>query len=310
VSSPPQLRPLGIGEILDVALKIYWRNAGTLFRIVVLVMAPVTLLAQLISVSATPDGVSTNFSFGASSNSLVSGRDAVTFAVGAGASVLVSWIGSLVATGACFKAVAEFYLGDRSDWRRSLAFAGRRLHSIVWVSVLSGVATAVGLVFCLVPGIYLSAALAVTVPVLLGENLRGSRALGRSRRLVRGRWWGTAGLLLLGAIMTFVVGGALSGLVAALSAVGEDQHTVAGFAVAWIAGTLAKVLTTPFTAAYVTVLYFDLRVRHEAFDLQLLAQRLGVEPPEGGGLLTPPPPEPSEEPPFWPPPPGWKPRSE
>ena len=45
---------MGIGEILDVAIKIYRRNAWTLFRIVLVVIAPLSLLANLIVVSAIP----------------------------------------------------------------------------------------------------------------------------------------------------------------------------------------------------------------------------------------------------------------
>ena len=40
------MRPLGIGEILDAALKIYWRNAGTLFRHRGMVVPLVALLAS------------------------------------------------------------------------------------------------------------------------------------------------------------------------------------------------------------------------------------------------------------------------
>ncbi|MDP1794532.1 MAG: hypothetical protein Q8K63_10405, partial [Acidimicrobiales bacterium] len=66
-------------------------------------------------------------------------------------------------------------------------------------------------------------------------------------------------------------------------------------------------------AAIITVLYIDLRVRKEAFDLELLAETVGVDP---AGLPTPSfLPEPGstdddDQPPFWPPPPGWKPRSD
>jgi len=79
-----------------------------------------------------------------------------------------------------------------------------------------------------------------------------------------------------------------------------------------IGQTLSSALTTPLSAAVLTVLYFDLRVRKEGFDLELLARRLGVEP----GTFTgpeimppgPPPVDSDDQPPFWPPPPGWKPR--
>ena len=44
----PELRPLSIGEILDVAIKIYLRNAWTLFRVVLFVVAPVEIVTALI----------------------------------------------------------------------------------------------------------------------------------------------------------------------------------------------------------------------------------------------------------------------
>ena len=50
----PALRPLGIGEILDVAIKIYRRNARTLFLIVAVVMVPTAILSSLVEVSALP----------------------------------------------------------------------------------------------------------------------------------------------------------------------------------------------------------------------------------------------------------------
>ena len=72
----------------------------------------------------------------------------------------------------------------------------------------------------------------------------------------------------------------------AVSTVQSGQATFVGIVVSIVAGTLSSLVTTPFVAAFVTVLYFDLRVRKEAFDLQLLAQRIGVDPP-AGALLGP-----------------------
>ncbi len=101
--------------------------------------------------------------------------------------------------------------------------------------------------------------------------------------------------------------GIFSGILLAALLVGDNALVEAiGQAVAT---TAASVLTTPFTAAVIAVLYFDLRVRKEGFDLELLARRVGVEPPAGGppGILPPSGEPPQGEPPFWPPPPGWRP---
>jgi hypothetical protein len=151
----------------------------------------------------------------------------------------------------------------------------------------------------------------LAIPVLLTEDVRGGRALSRSRALVQGFWWRVFAVSLLGYLLSAILGGAIEGVVAGVSTVNTASDTVVGGVLSVIAGTISKMITTPFVAAFVTVLYFDQRVRKEAFDLQLLAERIGVEPPardtlppaleetrdDGGG----------EQPPFWPPPPGWKP---
>jgi hypothetical protein len=47
----PQLRPLGIGEILDVCINIFTKNFLTFLRIVLVVVIPVQLITVLIQVA-------------------------------------------------------------------------------------------------------------------------------------------------------------------------------------------------------------------------------------------------------------------
>jgi hypothetical protein len=184
------------------------------------------------------------------------------------------------------------------------------------VTVLGTLLAVLGLLFFIVPGVYLYVAFAVAVPVLLTEGVKGRKALGRSRRLVKGRWWGTFGVVVLGAILVGIVEAALVGLAAVFTTIDTADPTLGSFLVNTGATVLASLIATPFAAAFVVVLYFDLRVRKEAFDLQLLAQQIGVDP---DSLAEPAAPlregtwegelEEGDQPPFWPPPPGWKPRS-
>lgn len=307
-SAAPELRPLSIGEILDVAIKIYLRNAWTLFRVVLVVVAPVQIVSALIKASA----VSSGDAFDTSSDTTVSSHD-LAYALSAFLAVtILGMLASTMANGACFKAVADAYLGEQATWRSSLRFAFVRIHSILWVTFLGGLLTALGTIACIAPGVYLWIAFAVAVPVLLTEGVKGSKALGRSRTLVTDRWWGTFGVVVLGSILAGIVSAAI-GAVARVAGGTTDANTVAGFLVNTVSGTLGSMIGTPFTAAFVTVLYFDLRVRKEAFDLQLLAERIGLTaPPEGGYRPAPgpaPAPRPTGDapPPYWPPPPGWQP---
>src|SRR5205823_8796338 len=61
-ASAPQLRPLGIGEILDVSLKIVWRNAGTLIRVVIFVVLPVQIVSAVLGASVDTSSNNNTFS--------------------------------------------------------------------------------------------------------------------------------------------------------------------------------------------------------------------------------------------------------
>jgi hypothetical protein len=240
-------------------------------------------------------------------------EEAWTVVAGILAAVVLTLLAQTLATGACFKGVADAYLGSRPDWRTSLAYVARRLHSIVWVSVLTYVLGFLALLALVVPGVYLFIAWTVAVPVLLTEDVRGMKALGRSRRLTRGFWWRTFAVVLLGSLLSGVIDAIVGTVVGAVLFTGESDLAI--FTVDFLGGTVGSVITTPLIAAFVVVLYIDLRVRKEGFDLQLLAERIGLggvrAQPE---LLSATRPAPAEgtgdQPPFWPPPPGWKPRDD
>jgi hypothetical protein len=314
-AEPSQLRPLGIGEILDVALKIVWRNAGTLVRIVVFVVLPVQILTALLAASVSPRSLNSGTSYtfrSQSSDSTLSSSDLKAF-IGYGIAVLIlGLLSSTLASAACFRAIVSAYLGERTDWKSSLGYALKRLHSVIWVTVLASLAAGFGLILCVLPGIYFWVSFSVAVPVLLTEGKRGSRALGRSKALVKDYWWRAFGVTVLGYILTTILAGAIEGALVGVTSISAGDSSLTAIVLNVVAGTGSKLVTTPFVAAFIIVLYIDLRVRKEAFDLQLLAGRIGVEPPAGvleARLASAPRPELSgDQPPFWPPPPGWKPR--
>src|SRR2546430_6219559 len=115
----PALRPLGIGEILDVGIKIYWRNAWTLFRIVIFVVLPTQILVNLIQISSLPPGTTETQGFGLTpsfrtTNTDISTGDAVTFGVGIVIALLLGVLAGKLAQAGCFRAVADAYLGEEA----------------------------------------------------------------------------------------------------------------------------------------------------------------------------------------------------
>lgn len=308
------LRPLGIGETLDAAIKLSIAHAATLAKIVLVVVAPVTAVTVLVDASA-PGDPNDVLQVDPITGELTTGDELWTFGAALGVSTLLALLASVLATGACFKAVADVYLGQTLDWRSSLRFAARRLGSILWLTFLTGLFVVLGTLLCVLPGIWLYFAFVAAMPALLTEGVRGRRALRRSRLLVKGRWWSVFATIVVAVILAGIVQGALVGV--ATIVVGTSTSTIGGSIASFVAQTLAATLTTPFTAAVTIVVYFDLRVRKEAFDLELLAHQLGVDPPAGAArapiaLTADPgrPPTDGSQPPFWPPPPGWRPPDE
>ena len=312
------LRPLRVGEILDVAIKLYRNNFGTLVRIVLFVTVPAQILIALVQASTPSEFDSDSFGSFESTTTVepeLDGKAFAAFAIGMTLAYLIGLVMGEIASAGCFRAIGGAYLGEEQTWQGSLRYARKRLRSLLWLTVAKNVVMVLGFLLCIVPGIYLYGAFAVTTPALMLEGVRGRKAMRRSRLLVKDRWWPVAGVLLIGTLLTSVVGGAIGALAAGAF---FTNNEIAVDVARTIGGILGATLTTPVLAAVITVLYIDLRVRKEGFDLELLADTVGVDPtgttaprflPDAAvgstaGATG------GEQPPFWPPPPGWRPSSD
>ncbi len=312
---PVALRPLRVGETLDVAIKLYRAHFATLVRIVFVVSAPAQILLGLLQASIRTNldtsGSSLQFNSTDGTYEDIDGKKLAATLAGFLVVTIITLLTSELASAATFRSVGAAYLGEEQDWKQSLRYAFKRLPSIIWLFIAKNFVIVCGFIACIIPGVYFYAGYGVTTPVLMLEGLRGRKAMRRSRDLVKGRWRPTAGVLLLGAVLTQIISGAIGGVAAGVF---FTNNEVASDVARVIGGIVGASLTVPILAAIITVLYIDLRVRKEAFDLELLAETVGVDPT---GLPAPAfVPEPlafgddDDQPPFWPPPPGWKPKSQ
>ena len=181
-----------------------------------------------------------------------------------------------LASAACFRAVSGVYLGERPTVGDSLRFAMTRLLPVIVLSFLYVLGLIPAFIALIIPGIWLAVAWSVSFPALLSEGIGPVAALGRSFRLVKGRWWPVFGALLVMYLLVAVISGILGALGAATLIAAVDSEVVAAVFVTFV-NTLSSLITLPLMAAVLTVLYFDLRVRKEGFDLQLLARGVGED---------------------------------
>ena len=278
------LRPLGIGEILDAAVRVYRNNFKTLTIAVLVVVLPLSILDTLITASTTENA----FDYSETAATEADGG----FLAGQLVSTLISILLFSVATAACFHAVMRGYLGESATWQESLAFGLKRMLPVLLLGLLAMLGLIPMFLLLIIPGIWLAVRWSVAAPALLAEDLGPAAALGRSFKLVKGRWWPVFGALVAMTILITVLTMIVGLLLGAIFTSPDNELIVAIVYTLVIA--LAYAVTLPIQSAVFTILYFDLRVRKEGYDLQLAAGGLGDAPaampgePSGGGGFSPP----------------------
>jgi len=314
-AQPPDLRPRGVGEILDAAFRLTLDHWRTLVLATLCVVVPIQILSTIVVFSAFPSDLLTGqAAFEEQPDPEAFMEDFGVFMAGVLVASLLTGLMVVLSIAACFKAVANAFLGGTPDWRDSVRFAFARLGPLLWVSVLYVLGVTLGFFVFFFPAVWLAVAWTLSYPALLVEDARGTHALRRSFRLVRGRWWPTFGVLLVGVILIGVIAWIVQ-FVVSLPVFFVDS-ILAAAVLNTLAAILGYAISTPLQAALVVMVFFDLRVRKEGLDLELLADRLGSPRPagvlagggSGGGGWAPPQP-PGEEggsqaPAGWAPPEG------
>jgi hypothetical protein len=265
-SYTPQLRPLSVGEMLDAGFRLFRHRFGTLVLCVLVPIVPLTILGTIITASTDENAFDVN----------APASESGTAIAGTIVGALVQSVGAALAVAACFKVISAAYLGERSSAGDSLRYSLGRFLPLIVTYILVVLITIPGFILLILPGIWLTIKLCMAFPTVIFERANPFRAIGRSWRLTRGNWWRVFGALfvvfLIALVINFAVTAVLGGVAGA-----TDVSEIAFAILATLITLLTYVLTYPLWAAVMTVIYYDLRVRHEAFDLQLLAQGVGAD---------------------------------
>jgi hypothetical protein len=269
----PGLRPLEFGEILDVSLKLVARHWRRLAICVLVVIVPVQILTVVVIASVAPDQLDLT-----SADATPLQDDDGNLVLSLVAVRILELLTYAAAVAACFRAVGDGYLGREPEVGRSLRFGLPQVPRLIGLYIVVSVCGAIGLVLLIVPGVWLLTVWSLALPVMLFERIGMFTALGRSYELVRGRFWGVLGLLVVSALLVAVAGLVLGGVLGGLTALAAGSSKVAGAIATLLIGVVSNLVAVPVLAAVLSVLYFDQRVRKEGFDIARLADGLGGEP--------------------------------
>ncbi|MBN9521428.1 hypothetical protein J0H58_23380 [bacterium] len=275
--------PLGemtVGDILDRGLKLLFARLPAFYVINLLVLGPVIVL-QLVAPFAVE--VIGNGGAGGGGNPL----DPVVILGGAGIGLYVLFLTLVlqpIGNAAILHVIMEEYAGNRVGVGTALSYALRRFLPLLGVSIVVGLMVFVGTMLCCLPGIYLAIIYAFVGQIVVLERLGVGEALSRSSELVKGFWWRVFGVLFLVGFVNAVIQGTVGGV---LGAVMPAQEVIPGpngpqvqlnplnHSVTTLVSVLVGIVFTTYTAVCTTLLYLDLRIRKEGYDLELAALRGG-----------------------------------
>lgn len=293
----PVLRPLSVGDIIDRLVRLFRANALLFVAIAVLPSLVTEIIQRALGLSQTLDlneltAIATPGAQAAFPRQLQRVDPLVATLLG-----IVAVVISLTEAAALIEAIGQRYLGRPITVRVALLrgvravprlFLSALVVVVVFAIVVSAVTIAVlalsstavtaiavivglaGFLFVL-PWAFLS--LAVVGPVIVLEGLGPIAAIRRSFHLMDRARLRALGLYLLVLIIASILG-AVFGIVFLASFVSEPTARAVLQALATVA---SGAVSGPLVYGALVLLYYDLRVRKEAFDLQLAAEALPRE---------------------------------
>jgi len=289
-----RLRPLGVGDIFDEGFDLYKRNFVFLLLATAAVVVPLDIgLAFL-----TPRFFVSVLSW---FNLTTNESDAFWIWVVTGLTKTVFYLPLYIAAlGPVMLSASAKYLDQKTTVEMAFRLCLRRTPAILAVAFLSGLLLALGLALCGVLWLVFATQLLFVLQALLVEGVGPGKALKRSAALVGGYGMRVFGcLLLLGAVL-YVVGLGLRLPLAYLfdtvlniapgaASLGSGSGgTAQQQVVVLLSSGLTHLLLLPFIASVITVLYYDLRIRKEGVDIELLALDLNYPPLSALGPFLPP----------------------
>jgi len=292
------LRPLSLSDIFNGAVAYIRANPKATLGLTTVVVVVAQLLALILSVGplAFTGELQPSLSGEEVSPGVVLGSSASSLA-GAGA----TWLSSILLSGMLTVVVGRAVFGTSitisEAWQRLrprlwaligftvLEVVGAVVLVAVVVLIISGVAVAAGgvaaavagvpLVLALIVGlVYLGVMLSFAPSVIVLERLQIIPAISRSFKLVRNDFWRVLGIRLLGGIVAAVIAGAVTvpfsfgGQILLVSGSSTLTALIA-LVLLSIGSAIGQIITAPFSAGVVVLLYTDRRIRAEAFDLVL-----------------------------------------
>lgn len=280
--------PLGemtVGDILDRGLKVLLARLPAFYALYLMMLGPVILL-QLAIPFLMEDLFRDLNALGAPGGAGPQAFDPtnlILFFVAYVVAMLLTMILVTVGNAAVLHIVMEEYQGNRVGVGRAVGYALGRFFPLLGVSFLFGLMYVVGMMLCCVPGFYVLATYMFVAQVVVLERRGVGDSLSRSAELADGYRWRVLGVF----VLVYVIGVTVQGVgqqVLGMIMPGQEvipgpggrmqfKVNVTNLLIITAVSNLVGIVFSAYLAVCITLLYLDLRIRKEGFDLELAALR-------------------------------------
>ena len=288
--------PMSIGRILDRTFKIYKDNFIRFITIVATIQVPIALL-MIVSASVLQRGVpvrkETDFK--------QSNRDAkqnpeninieerrtrfnntskdeynpFTGGIGMMVTGILSMLGHVLCRGALIESVSESYLGTEITVGQAYRFVWPKFLNLIGAGILVVLVVYMGFFLLVVPGIIFALWFALTTPAIVVENLKVIEGMSRSKALASGNLGKILSVGFLVIVISWVVGIPFGIAGNFLGRILFFNNILLMHFIYHLTVVVGQILIVPIGAIAYILLYYDLRIRKEGFDLEMLANSIG-----------------------------------
>ena len=276
---PLRLRPMGVGDLLDTAFRLYRRHFLLFVGIVAVIYVPLTLVQNVW------EGA---FRFTETELGPVSPQAIGLYFIVQLALLVMTFLAVQgLMNAAMARAVADSYLGRPRGLVDTFRALGWRWLRLVGALILLGLLDVFIFLLFLIPCVGWIAGLIILIyvnvpissylaPVVVVEGRGAVGSLGRAFDLGRRKFWRVLGINLLLVLLGVAIWLALFLMLSLISTVWQPDAVILTIFYQ-VVSLVVTVMVMPVWLSTLTLLYFDLRIRLEGFDLELMVQEMDVE---------------------------------
>lgn len=249
------LRPRSSTELVDAAFQLYRRDPVPFITGFAIIYVPWLIISVLTGMTE------------AMQSGQFSSRIALAGLVGAFIYMLTSCVATCLANDA--------YFGRPLDLANAYRQTLKRFGDVFVAGIIAGFCTMIGMFLLVIPAVYIYCRLFAIRQAVLLENLSGTASLTRSWKLSKENTLHVFLTLALAILLVLAVA-------IGASIIGRLLPT---FVLQQVVATVITCVVYPLVGIIETMLYYDIRIRREGFDIEYLAAMAPSAPTQPSATL-------------------------